>query len=217
MPCLHPRVKTHKTIIMKTAEPRTRGRPRQTDRNAAVEQAMLAFWQDGYDGTSMARLSGVMQMNPSSIYAEFGDKDGVFRAALHRYLQDTGEIALRRLDQPGPTRHALAAVLADAAAQVTAPDRPRGCLVALAAANCRDQATPVAAELATIRRATRAAIHARIAAGLQAGDLPETTDVDAVAGHVVSVLYGLSLLARDGAGRDDLTRIAAQALLALPG
>jgi len=42
------------------------------------------------------------------------------------------------------------------------------------------------------------------------------TDADALAGHVMAVIQGMSTLARDGAAREKLTRVAATAMLAWP-
>jgi AcrR family transcriptional regulator len=58
---------------MKTGNGKT-GRPISFDRNAALEAAMLLFWERGYEGTSMADLAQAMSLSPSSIYAAFGDK-----------------------------------------------------------------------------------------------------------------------------------------------
>ena len=41
-------------------------------------------------------------------------------------------------------------------------------------------------------------------------------DADALAGHVMAVIQGMSTLARDGAPREKLLRVAATAMLAWP-
>ena len=55
-----------------------RGRPITFDKDPALEAAMLLFWERGFEGTSMANLTQVMELNPSSIYAAFGDKHRLF-------------------------------------------------------------------------------------------------------------------------------------------
>ncbi len=42
------------------------------------------------------------------------------------------------------------------------------------------------------------------------------TDADALAGHVMAVIQGMSTLARDGGAREKLTRVAATAMLVWP-
>jgi AcrR family transcriptional regulator len=57
------------------------GRPREFDRDKALERAMLAFWQRGYEGTSMADLVQALGIASARIYAAFGSKQDLFRAA----------------------------------------------------------------------------------------------------------------------------------------
>jgi AcrR family transcriptional regulator len=70
---------------MKTGNGKT-GRPISFDKDA-LEAAMLVFWGRGYEGTSMADVTQAMGLNPSSIYAAFGDKRALFQLAVKRYME----------------------------------------------------------------------------------------------------------------------------------
>src|ERR1700691_2950791 len=85
--------------VMKTGNGKT-GRPISFDKNAALEAAMLLFWERGFEGTSMADLTHVMGLNPSSIYASFGDKHTLFSLAVKRYLNSRAQYATRALEEP---------------------------------------------------------------------------------------------------------------------
>lgn len=61
------------------------GRPRQYTREAVVEKAMGAFWQNGYKATSVSDIVRESGLNTASLYKEFGDKDGLFLEALRHY------------------------------------------------------------------------------------------------------------------------------------
>lgn len=61
-------------------------RPRTYHRNEAVDLAVEAFWASGYTATSMRALLAATGVPPASLYAEFGGKDGLFLAALDRYI-----------------------------------------------------------------------------------------------------------------------------------
>ena len=52
---------------------------------------------------------------------------------------------------------------------------------------------------------------------IERGEMEAETDVDALAGHIMAVIQGMSTLARDGASREKLMRVAATALRAWPG
>ena len=48
------------------------------------------------------------------------------------------------------------------------------------------------------------------------GELDHDTDAEALAGHVMAVIQGLSTLARDGATREKLMRVAEMTMRAWP-
>ena len=63
------------------------GRPREFDLDQALDQALEVFWRNGYEGASIADLTAAMGINPPSLYAAFGNKAGLFRKALDRYVE----------------------------------------------------------------------------------------------------------------------------------
>ena len=78
------------------------GRPRSYDRDDVLRRATRLFWERGYEGTHLQALVEATGVNRFSLYAEFGGKEGLFRAALERYIEDLAglEEPLRR-DPPG--------------------------------------------------------------------------------------------------------------------
>lgn len=55
------------------------------DRQDAVKKATDLFWKKGFHATSMRDLQEEIDMRPGSIYASFGSKEGLYKAALHCY------------------------------------------------------------------------------------------------------------------------------------
>ena len=61
------------------------GRPREFDEDAALESAMNAFWEKGYEATSLADLCACTGLHKGSLYQAFGDKHTLFLRALKNY------------------------------------------------------------------------------------------------------------------------------------
>jgi TetR/AcrR family transcriptional regulator, transcriptional repressor for nem operon len=70
-------------------------RPREFNKDDVIERAMLLFKTQGYEATSIRDLKTAMGISTSSMYEVFGDKRGVFLAALARFC----EWELARIDQ----------------------------------------------------------------------------------------------------------------------
>jgi hypothetical protein len=102
-------------------------------------------------------------------------------------------------------REGVQAMLYAAARHHTDDSHPRGCLIATEPSLTRD------------RQTSGDAIRERVQHGVDAGELPASTDVDALATFYGVVVGGMSAYARDGATRDELLAIADTAMAAWPG
>ncbi|WP_330356151.1 TetR/AcrR family transcriptional regulator [Streptomyces chartreusis] len=193
---------------------KTRGRPRSFDRETALEKAILAFWERGYEATSVSDLTRAMDIGAPSLYAAFGDKRSLFEEVVRVYSSRYAAFADHALADAPTSRDAVERTLREAAGAYTEPDRPHGCLIAHAAINCT---TPeVANSLRDRRNATIAAFEGRIEEDIAAGALPAGTDAGALARHTGAMIQGMSQQARDGASREELEALVEIAMAIWP-
>ena len=181
-----------------------RGGPRTFDRDGAIETAMRLFWRHGYEGVSVSDLTAAIGIAPPSLYAAFGSKAGLYREALDRYATLPG--ALDGLAQAGSLDEAVAGLLRAGVQAVTDPLQERGCMVSSGMVQCAAEHRELASDLAERRRTIGDAIARGLSRWL------DDAAAGALAGYLAVVLQGLSVQARDGASRQDLERVADEAI-----
>lgn len=191
-----------------------RGRPRRFDREEALRKAMELFWRRGYDGASVADLTAAMGINSPSLYACFGSKEELFREAVTLYGETDGSLTTRALCETPTARGAVEAMLRDNAEAFIRPGRPTGCMVVLAAPTGSAQSDTVCEFLVERRRQARALLETRLLRGIRDGELPETADIGALTDFYSTVLHGLSIQARDGAGPATMRAVVDSAMMA---
>lgn len=191
------------------------GRPLSFDRDAALEQAMLLFWRHGYETTSISDLTRAMGITAPSLYTAFGDKRRLFLEAARRYAGDP-EAIREAIDGAATARDAAAMLLTNAVVVFTGEATPPGCLLASATASGSAASSDVQAVVAGYRRAICDRLQARIERDMANGALPDETDPATLAALVVTMVQGLSVMARDGASRGLLSGVADASLRAWP-
>jgi AcrR family transcriptional regulator len=190
------------------------GRPREFDMDEALDTAMRLFWRKGYEGTSLSDLTDATGVKRPSLYAAFGNKEGLFRKALDRYTALRNPIISAALAQP-TARGVVEMLLCNAARELTRPDCP-GCLAVQGALACSDEGDPVRRELSARREAMVSALRLRFEQAQAEGDLLSSTSPADLARYVVTVINGMAVQAASGANAEQLQRVAEIALQACP-
>jgi len=198
-----------------TAPARSVGRPREFDRDHALEAAMRVFWRHGYEGASLTALTHAMGISRPSLYAAFGDKAGLFREAVARYGAGPGRYVRRALGL-ATAREVAEALLRGAAALATDPAGPGGCLWVQSALVASAEASTIRDEMSALRAGGSLQIQSRLERAHRDGDLPSHADPATLTGFIVSLMNGMAVQASNGLDRAALDRVIDLAMTAWP-
>ncbi|MBU2667045.1 TetR/AcrR family transcriptional regulator [Actinoplanes bogorensis] len=189
----------------------TQGRPRGFDADEALEKAMRVFWAHGYEGASLADLTGAMGINRTSMYAAFGNKEELFRKALARYSEGPASYGVAALAEPA-AQQVAGTFLRGAVLSATLPDYPAGCLSLRASLLGGEDGQVIRELLASWRDETVAGLTARFQRAIDEGDLPAVTDPALLTKYVMTIGNGIAVQAAAGTERDVLQLVADAAL-----
>ena len=189
------------------------GRPRAFDADAALDRAMEVFWRHGYEGATIAQLTEAMHINPPSLYAAFGSKEGLLKAALDRYTEKR-DAWMEEVLGASTAREVAERMLMGTADVQTDPANPPGCLLVQGGLACGTGSANVPFELAARRAHTEEQLRERFIRAKTERDLGEHADPAALARYVSAVIAGMGVMASSGADRDALREIAAVSLKA---
>ena len=175
------------------------GRPREFDRDRAIDAAMALFWSQGYEPTSLTQLKSCMgNISPASFYAAFGSKEALFREVVQHYLATYGQVMAPLGDESLAPRDAIERTLRGSARMQSARAHPCGCLIVAGASNCSPENEPVQVLLAEERQRTRAGIKACVERAIAHGVLQDCAATAALPGILATFFHGMTCEARDG-------------------
>lgn len=178
---------------------RSRGRPLTFDPDQALDAAMRVFWLKGYEGASLSDLTEAMGINKPSLYARFGDKRGLFLAAIDRYKEVVGAANLQKVLDGKTVRETIEGYFSTINAFLTSPDTPPGCMLASVATDLAGRDEEIRAQVTSLIASTEALLTHRFQ---ELGDAP--VDEQTLAEIVVSVGQSFAARARIGATEPDL-------------
>jgi len=181
-------------------EPATMGRPREFDEDIALDAIMGVFWAQGFEGTSMSDLVGATGLKKGSLYAAFGNKRAMYHKALALYDRTLIDATVQGLKGGGTARSRIEQFLDGAVSRASSGTGGRGCFVCNASI---DQA-PTDAGTARLVQASLARLEAVLAdvvseLGAGTGGPDMGADTHLQARHLMSVYFGLRVLAKAGA------------------
>lgn len=189
------------------------GRPRAFDADTALDEAMEVFWRHGYEGATIAQLTDAMGINPPSLYAAFGSKEGLLKAALDRYSTKRAAV-MEEILSAATAREVAEQFLMRTADSHTDPANPPGCLLVQGGLACGVGSENVPFELGAHRAQTERQLRERFVRAKAEDDLDASSDPAALARYLSAVTAGMGVMASSGADRDALRQVAAVSLKA---
>ena len=193
-----------------------KGRPREFDKDSALYSAMLIFWRNGYEGTSLSDLTAAMKINRPSLYGTFGDKEALFFQVLDRYLETYGTQGVRQLSQHLSIEMAIAAFFDCIVDQLTNSQLPPGCLIANSTLECGGHRfDAIGRRLSQCHAETEAALYERLRLAQIQGQISESENVQALAQFFTATMLGMGVMARANPDSVMIRQLAKTALRVL--
>ena len=194
-----------------------RGRPKVFDREAALDKAMTLFWQYGYEATSLSDLVEATGAKAPTLYAEFVNKEGLFRAVLDHYISrfaSKNEACLFCDDQTllEALRHYFTAI----ATCFTSKDTPAGCFMINTSAALAASSKEIAKTIKSRHAVQEQTLYKFLQLRQARGEIPTEKNVAELAQFLSCILQGMSISAREGASFETLMQITETTLRLWP-
>lgn len=184
------------------------GRPRQFDRDEVLDKAIVLFWQQGFEATGVAQLSETLGIGKQSLYGTFGDKRGLYIAAIQRYSDESVGKTRAQLGRPGRAVDHIAEVLDEWAARASC-EGYCGCFLANSCSELGTRDPEVAALLQRKLARMADAFQEAIERAQSEGDIAPDTNAQALARALVNTAQGLSTASKvdPGFARDTISQV----------
>jgi AcrR family transcriptional regulator len=159
----------------------------------------------------MADLTHAMGLNPSSIYAAFGDKHALFQFAVKLYMEKRAIYAGKALEETTLEKF-IRALFSNTVAFLTTPGHPPTCMTLAGTTGCSVDAAPARDLMTDIRKQNQVALRERLLQARKSGELSKSINVDDYTRYLSSIIAGLSIEAANGSTKAELKRTAQMAL-----
>lgn len=198
-----------------TGGKRARGRPAKFDRAQAIRQAMELLWTQGFPATSARDLAGAMQIEPSSFYNSFSDRESVFREALSLYASEQPDAVLEGIKPGSPVIPVFWNMFHEVCRVRTADPEARGCLIVNSIAGLVGAEPTLGEEVADAARDRIARIEKLLVQAEKQREISPLDDRRAVAEALFAFLCGVNLIAKVIRSEKALWRMCQQVLTGL--
>jgi len=169
-------------------------RLREFDEEKALDAAMQLFWEKGYAATSLSDLTAKMEIQKPSLYSAFGDKEGLFEAALRRYTNLHAANIRTKLQNEQSVKEAIRTFFENIVEEEYKKEFSKGCFCI----NTMVELAPHNEKFEVLTREHQMYLavifQELITKGIRSGELQSDLNAKAVAQTLVTSLIGLTVL-----------------------
>ncbi|EJS69496.1 MULTISPECIES: TetR/AcrR family transcriptional regulator [Bacillus] len=169
-------------------------RLREFDEEKALDAAMQLFWEKGYAATSLSELTAKMEIQKPSLYSAFGDKEGLFEAALRRYTNLHAANIRTKLQNEQSVKGAIRTFFENMVEEEYKKEFSKGCFCI----NTMVELAPHNEKFEVLTREHQMYLavifQELITKGIRSGELQNDLNAKALAQTLVTSLIGLTVL-----------------------
>jgi TetR/AcrR family transcriptional repressor of nem operon len=177
-------------------------RTKEFDPDTVLGRALDAFWERGYEKTSLQDLVDRMGIGRRSLYDTFGDKHSLFLQALHRYAAEREAEQRHAIDSAADARQAVRALLESAV--LGGAVLHRGCLIVNTATEATTEDGESCAAVRRLLSDGQEILREVIERGQREGSIAAARDAATLTTAVHNAWLGLRVRVRAGVGADEL-------------
>jgi len=175
------------------------------DRQKVMESAMGAFWEHGYEATSMAELLKVTGLSKSSLYSGFGDKHQLFVSSYDLY-RSRMTANLHQVLSSHPSPEGISAFFDEVIGAGTESWQSFGCMSTNQGIELARFDAEVSERVSKDHQVLEDAFTEHLREGQVSGAVSAVVDAREVASALVTAFSGFQLTVRAGLDRTRLRR-----------
>lgn len=180
-------------------------RSKEYDEDEVLRKAMVLFWTQGYEKTSMQDLVTHMGIHRRSMYDTFGDKHALFMKALERYdeiIETSINLQVKQLDSVKKAiRHLFEMAI------LKNEKEPIGCLTVNTAVELSLHDEEVAEKVVKSFSKTENLLYELLLCGQKSGEISNHHDAKRLSQSIHNSLVGLRVLAKTTDDKEKLESI----------
>jgi TetR/AcrR family transcriptional repressor of nem operon len=190
-------------------------RPREFEMQEALNAAMSAFWERGYEATSMQDLLDAMGLTKGSLYKAFGDKHNLFLLSLQDYLDRLFETMKQSVDSGSDPVQSLSTLMGVVENLCCKQLTPKGCFAVntVVELSQRDEKASEVLKRHLVR--VEKLLAKLISSGQQSGDFRSDISAEHLAEALFVYIFGMLAQSRGIANQARTKRLSSFALAIL--
>jgi len=171
------------------------------DVEEALRRAMVVFWMQGYEASSIPDLVDAMQIGRQSLYDTFGTKHDLYLAALKLYCEVYAAGLLKSVEAPGASLGDVQKYLQANVASYFAEPGARSCFMVNGTLELAQRNDEVARYVAHFQQRIERALTNAVKNAIASGEIRSDEPVRTIVRRLMTVTLGLPVYIKGGASQ----------------
>ncbi len=185
------------------------GRPKEFDKDEALEKAMYYFWEHGYESAGLNDLLNAMGIKKSSFYQTFQSKENLFKESLEVYTKKSINYFYTLKKEHG-AKGALIELMNILLNEVKNTNHTKGCLVMNSGGECYAKYGHLHPLIQTKFKDFQKVFKDFIIEAQKKGEINQGKDAFELVTMYQSIINGASAMVRAGAREKEISVLVAQ-------